>query len=70
MNLSLEEVITAKTINGAAALGREKNIGSIDIGKQADLLILKYPSYKFLLYNLSTNIVAKTIKKGVVVSEN
>ncbi|WP_040212289.1 imidazolonepropionase [Clostridium polynesiense] len=70
MNLSLEEVINALTINGAAALNREKIIGSIDKGKQADLIILKYPSYKFMLYNLGTNIVNKVIKKGVLVKEN
>ena len=67
MNLTLEEAITALTINGAAALGREDIIGSIDIGKQADLVILKYPSYKFLLYNVATNIVDRVIKKGKIV---
>ena len=67
MNLTLEEAITALTINGAAALGREKTIGSIDIGKQADLVLLKYPSYKFLLYNVATNIVDKVIKRGKIV---
>lgn len=70
MNLSLEEVITALTINGAAALNREKYIGSIDVNKQADLIILKYPSYKFLLYNLGMNVVSKVIKKGVLVKTN
>lgn len=67
MNLTLEEAITALTINGAAALGRENIIGSIDIGKQADLVLLKYPSYKFLLYNVATNIVDRVIKKGKIV---
>ncbi len=67
MNFTLEEAITALTINGAAALGRENKIGSIDIGKQADLVILKYPSYKFLLYNVATNIVDRVIKKGKVI---
>ncbi len=70
MNLSLEEVITALTINGASALNREKYIGSIDVNKQADLIILKYPSYKFLLYNLGMNVVSRVIKKGVLVKSN
>jgi len=70
MNLSLEEVITALTINGAAALNREKHIGSIDVNKEADLIILKYPSYKFLLYNLGMNVVSKVIKRGILVKTN
>ena len=44
MNMSIEEVITALTINGAAAVGRADTIGSIEEGKQADILIMKYPS--------------------------
>ena len=40
MNMSVEEVITALTINGAAAVDRADRIGSIEPGKQADLLLL------------------------------
>lgn len=67
MNLTIEEVITALTINGAAALKKEDTIGSIDIGKKADIVILKYPSYKFLPYNAGVNIVEKVIKNGELV---
>lgn len=67
INLSIEEAITALTINGAAALGRAETIGSIDVGKNADIVILKYPSYKFIPYNLAVNTVEKVIKKGEVV---
>lgn len=67
MQLSPEEAVTALTINGAAAVGRADKAGSIDVGKQGDLVILEYPSYKFLPYHIGMNIVEKVIKKGNVV---
>ena len=69
MQLSPEEAVTALTINGAAAVGRADKIGSIDVGKQGDLVVLEYPSYKFLPYHIGMNIVEKVIKKGVEVSK-
>lgn len=68
MQLSPEEAVTALTINGAAAVGRADRIGSIDVGKQGDLVMLEYPSYKFLPYHIGMNIVEKVIKKGMVIS--
>jgi len=67
MKLSPEEVITALTINGAAAVGRADTIGSIDVGKQADMILLQYPSYKFLPYHIGMNIVGKVIKNGTII---
>lgn len=66
MQFSPEEAVTALTINAAAALGKADKIGSIDVGKQGDLVILEYPSYRFLPYHVGMNIVEKTIKNGVV----
>lgn len=66
MKLSPEEALTALTINGAAALGRAKMVGSIDVGKKADLVLLKFPSYKFLPYHVGMNIVDTVIKDGVL----
>lgn len=66
MKLSPEEAVTALTINGAAALGRADQIGSIDVGKKADLVILQYPSYKFLPYHVGMNIVESVIKDGLL----
>ncbi|MDU1890261.1 MAG: imidazolonepropionase [Dysgonomonas sp.] len=66
MQLSPEEAVTALTINGAAAVGRADKTGSIDVGKQGDLIILEYPSYKFLPYHIGMNIVEKVIKDGIV----
>jgi len=70
MNMSIEEAITAMTLNSAAAIDRADKVGSIDIGKKGDLVILRYPSYKFLPYNTGVNIVQKVIKNGELVCEN
>lgn len=66
MGMKPEEVVTALTINGAAALGMADKIGSITVGKRADMVLLKYPSYKFLPYNVGTNVVDAVIKNGVL----
>lgn len=67
MQLTPEEAVTAFTLNSAAALGRADRIGSIDVGKQGDLLLLQFPSYKFLPYHVGMNIVERVIKKGEIV---
>jgi imidazolonepropionase len=65
--LTTEEAITALTINGAAALDQAEAIGSIDAGKQGDIVILEYPSYKFIPYHIGVNTVEKVVKKGNLV---
>jgi imidazolonepropionase len=67
MNLSIEEAITALTINGAAAVNRADEIGSIDVGKKADIIILEFPSYKFIPYHVGVSTVEKVIKNGNLV---
>jgi len=67
MHMSVEETVTALTINAAAALGRADSIGSIDPGKKADLIILSLPSCTHIPYRTGVNIVEKVIKNGAVV---
>ncbi len=67
MNLSPEEAVTALTINGAAALNRAHRIGSIDVGKQGDLVILEFPSHRFIPYHVGVNTVEMVIKRGKTV---
>ena len=67
MNLSIEEAITALTINGAAAIDRADTIGSIDVGKSGDVIILKYPSYQYIPYHIGVSTVEKVIKNGELV---
>ncbi len=64
MKLSPEEAVTAITINGAAAVGRADSIGSIDVGKKGDLVVLEYPSYRFIPYHIGVSTVEKVIKGG------
>lgn len=67
MGLSIEETITALTLNGAAAVGRAEKLGSIEVGKQADLILLDYPDYHVLPYYIGMNCVNTTIKAGKIV---
>ena len=67
MNMSIEEVITAMTINGAAAVDRADRIGSIEAGKQADIIFLKFPSIQYLPYHTGVNLVETVIKSGKTV---
>ena len=61
MDISTEEAVSALTINGAAALDRADKIGSIDVGKKGDLIVLEYPTYKFIPYHIGVNTVEKVI---------
>jgi imidazolonepropionase len=67
MDITTEEAVTAITLNGAAALDRAEEIGSIDAGKKGDLVILEFPSYKFMPYHIGISTVEKVIKNGNLV---
>lgn len=67
MNMTIEETITALTLNGAAALGIADQTGSIEKGKSADIIILDFDSYKSLPYYVGMNCVGTVIKQGVVI---
>ncbi len=65
--LTPEEVLTAATLNAAAAIGRADKVGTVEIGKQADLLIWNAPSLNYIFYRYGNNLVDTVIKKGKVV---
>ncbi|GJQ60826.1 MAG: imidazolonepropionase [Candidatus Scalindua sp.] len=67
MDITIEEAITALTINGAAAVDRADKIGSLDVGKDGDVVILEFPSYKFIPYHTGVSCVEKVIKNGKLV---
>lgn len=67
LTLSPAEILTALTLNGAAAVGRAERIGTLECGKQADIVMLKYPSHLYLSYHVGMDIVDKVIKKGKIV---
>ena len=67
MKMTPAEAITASTFNAACAIGQSNKIGSIEKDKQADIIILDCPSYKFLTYHFGVNLVKTVIKKGKIV---
>ena len=66
MRLTPAQAIAAATINAAAAIGRAEYIGSLEPGKQADLLILSVSDYRHLGYRFGANLVQTVVKKGRV----
>ncbi|MDY7040035.1 MAG: imidazolonepropionase [Chloroflexota bacterium] len=64
MKLTPAEAIVAATINAACAVGLAQKIGSLEAGKQADLVILNLPTYRHLAYRFGSNPVQTVIKAG------
>ena len=64
MKLSPEEAIIAATYNGACSLGMQESIGSLEIGKQADLLVMTCKDYREIPYHFGVNPVWLTMKNG------
>jgi imidazolonepropionase len=67
MKMTPAEAITASTFNAACAIGLDNKIGSIEKNKQADIIILDCPSYKFIPYHFGVNLVETVFKKGEIV---
>lgn len=67
MNMSVEETITALTLNGAAALDMADETGSIEEGKRGDIVILGNDNYRVLPYYVGMNCVQTTISNGNIV---
>lgn len=64
LKLTPAQAIAAATINAAAAIQRADRIGSIEVGKQADLIVLEVDDYRHLGYRFGTNLVKTVIKQG------
>ena len=62
-----KEVIQGTTIHAARSMGRERETGSLEAGKQADLLLLDIPNYRYLPYHFGVDHTELVIKKGKVV---
>ncbi len=65
--LTPEEMLTAVTLNAAAAVCRADKVGSIEEGKQADIVIWDAPDLDYLGYRMGSNLAETVIKKGKVV---
>lgn len=70
MKMSIEETITALTLNGGAALGIADQAGSIECGKRGDVIILNFKTISSLPYYVGMNCVKTTISKGRIVASN
>lgn len=67
LKMNIEETINSVTINAAAALGISHNVGSIETGKQADMVIFDTPNYNDIIYHFGVNQVEKVIKRGIII---
>jgi imidazolonepropionase len=61
------EALNAGTINAAYAVGLGSQLGSIEVGKQADLLIVNAPDYRHLAYQFGVNLVERVVKRGQII---
>lgn len=64
MRLTPAQAIAAATINAAAAIRRDDRVGSLEVGKQADFILLDASDYRHLGYRFGTNLVRKVVKRG------
>ncbi|MDX1999533.1 MAG: imidazolonepropionase [Thermoanaerobaculia bacterium] len=69
LRLTVEESLTAATLNAACAVGLGAEIGSIEVGKRADVVLLDAPNLFHLAYHYGVNPVAAVVKNGEVAYE-
>jgi imidazolonepropionase len=70
MKMTVAEAITAATVNGACSLEAGESKGSLEVGKDADVLIMDMPSYRYLPYHFGSNNVEYVIKRGKIIYRN
>lgn len=70
MGLSPLDIIRGVTINAACAITREKEVGSLEAGKKADILIFDSPSVEYILYRFGSNLISQVWKAGRLVVED
>ena len=63
--VSIDPTDIPATINAAAAIGCADRLGSLEPGKQADLLILNVADYRHLGYRFGENLVSQVVKRGI-----
>ncbi len=69
MRMTTEEAFVASTINAAYSLEREHEIGSLEAGKKADIVIFDAPNHKYVSYHYGVNLTEKVFKNGELVVE-
>ena len=66
-HMTPEEILTAVTINAACSCGLEEKVGTLEVGKQADIVIWNAPDMEMLVYRFGSNLAKTVIKRGEVV---
>jgi imidazolonepropionase len=69
MKMTTEEALIAATINAAHSIEREKEVGSLEVGKKADIVIFDAPNHMFFAYHYGVNLAEKVFKNGRLVAE-
>jgi len=69
LKLSVAETLAAATINGACALGIGDRVGSLEVGKQADLVVYEARDYREIPYRVGENLVRRVLVGGRTVVE-
>ena len=70
MGLSPLDIIRGVTINAACAINREKTVGSLEVGKKADILVFNSMSVEYLMYKFGSNLISQVWKDGRLVVED
>jgi imidazolonepropionase len=70
MKMTAAEALTAVTINAAHAVQRAASIGSLEVGKRADLVVFDAPSHRFFAYHYGVNLAAMVFKDGELVARD
>jgi imidazolonepropionase len=66
LRMTIEEALTSVTLNPAFSLGRENTVGSLEKGKDMDLILFDAPNYQYIVYHFGVNTVKYVIKKGEI----
>jgi imidazolonepropionase len=69
LSLTPEEALNGATINAAVSLGRSERLGSLAVGKQADLVVFGVKHYRQIPYYVGANLVETVIIRGEIVYE-
>jgi len=69
MKMTSEEALTAATLNAAYSIGRGSDVGSLEVGKKADIVVFDSPNHRFFAYHYGVNLAEKVFKNGVLVAD-
>jgi imidazolonepropionase len=69
MKMTCAEAVTASTINAAHSVERAHEIGSLEVGKKADIVIFDAPNHKFFSYHYGVNLAENVFKDGKLVAD-